>query len=127
MAKPTEAEIEAKRAAISEAREQALHAKADVIRIKARNQAENIRRKADEKAKLIIAKGEAHAAKVEGIVPAEIERKIRLDVHGRPKPMLRGWLRTDLPGTRDGPEMGVRGVHDLLVGTVRQFRLLSSG
>ena len=92
MAKPTEAEIEAKRAAISEAREQALQAKADVIRIKARNQAENIRRKADEKAKLIIAKGEAHAAKVEGIVPAEIERKIRLDVHGRPKPMLRGWL-----------------------------------
>ena len=63
-----------------------------MIRIKARNQAENIRRKADEKAKLIIAKGEAHAAKVEGIVPAEIERKIRLDVHGRPKPMLRGWL-----------------------------------
>ena len=50
MAKPTEAEIEAKRAAISEAREQALQAKADVIRIKARNQAENIRRKADEKA-----------------------------------------------------------------------------
>ena len=111
MAKPTEAEIEAKRAAISEAREQALQAKADVIRIKARNQAENIRRKADEKAKLIIAKGEAHAAKVEGIVPAEIERR----------------HRTDLPGTRDGPEMGVRGVHDLLVGTVRQFRLLSSG
>ena len=108
MAKPTEAEIEAKRAAISEAREQALQAKADVIRIKARNQAENIRRKADEKAKLIIAKGEAHAAKVEGIVPAEIERKIRLDVHGRPKPMLRGWLLA-------------------IVGTVRQFRLLPSG
>ena len=32
-----------------------------------------------------IAKGEAHAAKIEGIVPAEIERKIRLDVHGRPR------------------------------------------
>ena len=117
MAKPTEAEIAAKRAAISEAREQALQAKADVIRIKARNQAENIRRKADEKAKLIIAKGEAHAAKVEGIVPAEIERTIGIG----------GRHRTDLPGTRDGPEMGVRGVHDLLVGTVRQFRLLSSG
>ena len=45
-----------------------------------------------QKAKRAIAKGEAHAAKIEGIVPAEIERKIRLDVHGRPKPLLRGWI-----------------------------------
>lgn len=83
MAKPTNAEIEAKRAVIAEAREQALQAKAETIRVKAHNKAENIRRKADAKAKRAIAKGEAHAAKIEGIVPAEIERKIRLDVHGR--------------------------------------------
>ena len=92
MAKPTDKEIEAKRAVIAEAREQALQAKAETIRVKAHNKADNIRRKADAKAKRAIAKGEAHAAKIEGIVPAEIERKIRLDVHGRPKPLLRGWI-----------------------------------
>mgnify|MGYP000069660839 CR=1 FL=1 len=84
MAKPTDVEIEEKRAIIAEAREQALQAKADIIRVKARNKAENIRKKADGKAKMAIAKGEARAAKIEGITPAEIERKIRLDVHGRP-------------------------------------------
>ena len=41
---------------------------------------------------MAIAKGEARAAKIEGITPAEIERKIRLDVHGRPKPAMRGWI-----------------------------------
>ena len=61
MAKPTNAEIEAKRAVIAEAREQALQAKAETIRVKAHNKAENIRRKADAKAKRAIAKGEAHA------------------------------------------------------------------
>lgn len=139
MAKPTNAEIEAKRAVIAEAREQALQAKAETIRVKAHNKAENIRRKADAKAKRAIAKGEAHAAKIEGIVPAEIERKIRLDVHGRPKPLLRGWIhaiatpgscrghRADLPRSWHRAQMGVRRVHDLLAGTVRQFRLLSSG
>ncbi|KAB6873061.1 hemolysin III family protein, partial [Bifidobacterium longum] len=45
MAKPTNAEIEAKRAVIAEAREQALQAKAETIRVKAHNKAENIRRK----------------------------------------------------------------------------------
>ena len=92
MAKPTDAQIEEKRAIIAEAREQALQAKADIIRVKARNKAENIRKKADGKAKMAIAKGEARAAKMEGITPAEIERKIRLDVHGRPKPAMRGWI-----------------------------------
>ena len=92
MAKPTDAQIEEKRAIIAEAREQALQAKADIIRVKARNKAENIRKKADGKAKMAIAKGEARAAKIEGITPTEIERKIRLDVHGRPKPAMRGWI-----------------------------------
>lgn len=86
MAKPTNAEIEAKRAVIAEAREQALQAKAETIRVKAHNKAENIRRKADAKSQTCHRQRRSHAAKIEGIVPAEIERKIRLDVHGRPKP-----------------------------------------
>lgn len=85
-------DIERKRAAVVEAREQALQAKADAVRVKARNKADNIRRKADSKAKHVIAKGEARAARLEGIAPAEVERKIRLDVHGRPKPAMRGWI-----------------------------------
>lgn len=75
MAKPTNAEIEAKRAVIAEAREQALQAKAETIRVKAHNKAENIRRKADAKAKRAIAKGEAHAAKIEGIAPPKSNAK----------------------------------------------------
>lgn len=92
MSNPTEAQIEQKRAAIAAMNEEATQAKADMIRVKARNKAENIRRKADEKAKKAIAKGEIRAAKVEGIVLPEKERKIRLDVHGRPKPAMRGWI-----------------------------------
>ena len=92
MSRHTDEEIERTRAAVIEAREQALQAKADAVRIKARNKADNIRRKAETKAKLAIAKGEARAARLEGIAPAEVERKIRLDVHGRPKPAMRGWI-----------------------------------
>lgn len=92
MSNPTEAQIEQKRAAIAAMNEEVTQAKADMIRVKARNKAENIRRKADEKAKKAIAKGEIRAAKVEGITIPEKERKIRLDVHGRPKPAMRGWI-----------------------------------
>ena len=92
MNRHTDEDIERKRAAITEAREQALQAKAEAVRVKARNKADNIRRKAETKARLAIAKGEAHAAKLEGIAPAEVSRKIRLDVHGRPKPAMRGWI-----------------------------------
>ncbi|WP_288240947.1 hemolysin III family protein [uncultured Bifidobacterium sp.] len=92
MNRHTDEDIERKRAAITEAREQALQAKAEAVRVKARNKADNIRRKAETKARLAIAKGEAHAAKLEGIAPAEVARKIRLDVHGRPKPAMRGWI-----------------------------------
>lgn len=92
MNRHTDEEIERKRAMVIEAREQALQAKADAVRVKARNKADNIRRKAETKARLTVAKGEARAAKLEGIAPAEVERKIRLDVHGRPKPAMRGWI-----------------------------------
>lgn len=85
-------EIEQKKADVIEAREQALQAKAATVRTKSRNKATNVLQRADEKAKLIIAKGEARAARIEGISTAEVERKVRLDVHGRPKPLLRGWI-----------------------------------
>ena len=62
------------------------------MRANAQAKADKVRRKAECKAKHIIAKGEAKAAKLEGIVPQEVERKVRLDVHGREKPLLRGWL-----------------------------------
>lgn len=86
----TPEQVERKRAAVIEAREQALEAKANLVRTKAHAKAEKIRRKADNKAKRTIAKGEEKAAKLEGIGPREIERKIRLDVHGREKPAMRG-------------------------------------
>lgn len=85
-------EMARRRAAVTEARDQALQAKAAAIRAKARNKANDIRLKAESKARLTIAKGEAHAAKLEGITPAKVVRKIRLDVHGRPKPAMRGWI-----------------------------------
>lgn len=88
----TREQILAKREAVTAAREAAMQAKADRVRLKAELKAQNIRAKADEKAKVVIAKGEAHAAKIEGIVPNEVQRKIRLDVHGRPKPLMRGWF-----------------------------------
>lgn len=84
--------IAAKRAAVIKAREDALQAKADAVRAKSRAKAEAIRHKGEMKARSVIAKGEARAARIEGIAPAEVERKIRLDVHGRPKPLLRGWI-----------------------------------
>lgn len=80
------------RAAVIRAREQALQAKADNARVRADMKAAKIRAKAEAKATHVIAKGEAKAAKIEGIAPKEVERKIRLDVHGREKPLMRGWL-----------------------------------
>lgn len=92
MATIPESEIERRRAVVTAAREAALQAKADAVRIRAHNKADNIRRRGEERARAAIAKGEARAARLEGISPVEVERKIRLDVHGRPKPLLRGWI-----------------------------------
>ena len=69
-----------------------MQAKADAVRAKAQFKAEAIRAKAEEKARHKLAKAENRALKIEGIAPAEVERKIRLDVHGRPKPLMRGWI-----------------------------------
>ncbi|NEG89385.1 PAQR family membrane homeostasis protein TrhA [Bifidobacterium aerophilum] len=86
------AAIAAARDAATKAREAALQAKADAVRVRAKAKAERIRRKGEEHALAVIAKAETKAARLEGISPAEVERKIRLDVHGRPKPLLRGWI-----------------------------------
>ena len=92
MAHRSTPEIEAKRQAVIKAREDHLQAKADAVRATAQARAETIRMKAEEKASKVIAKAEERAARIEGIAPAEVERKVRLDVHGRPKPLLRGWI-----------------------------------
>lgn len=92
MAALTESDIQSKRDAATKARERALQAKADAVRAKGEFKAQAILAKADERAKRKRAKAELKALKIEGIAPAEIERKIRLDVHGRPKPALRGWI-----------------------------------
>ena len=68
--KLTDEQLKEKRQAVIDAREQALKARADAARSKA----------------------ELKALRLEGIAPAEVERKIRLDVHGRPKPAMRGWI-----------------------------------
>ena len=88
---PSDSYVETKRQAVIEACEQALQAKAEAVRVKAQFRAEAIRAKAEEKASRTLAKAENRALKIEGIAPAEVERKIRLDVHGRPKPALRRW------------------------------------
>lgn len=54
--------------------------------------ADAVRAKAKAKAARIMAKAEIKASRIEGIPDMEIERKVRLDVHGRPKPLLRGWI-----------------------------------
>ncbi|WP_217625246.1 PAQR family membrane homeostasis protein TrhA [Bifidobacterium felsineum] len=90
--KPVDPAVAEKRAAAIKAREEALQAKADAVRAKAQFKAEAIRAKAEEKARRKLAKAEDRALKIEGIAPAEVARKIRLDVHGRPKPAMRGWI-----------------------------------
>lgn len=129
-----------KRQAAIEAREQALQAKADAVRAKAQFKAEAIRAKAEEKARHKLAKAENRALKIEGIAPAEVERKIRLDVHGRPKPVdarldsrdcrspvIGGRHRAYMLGTWRESEVGVCRVHDSVADSVHQFGLLPSG
>mgnify|MGYP002244551440 CR=1 FL=1 len=98
MSEREESEIERKQAAVTDAHEQAVRSKAGGARARARLKAEKIRLKAEAKAAHVIAKGEIKAAKIEGIELPELEkknkkpRKIRYDVHGRPKPAMRGWI-----------------------------------
>ena len=93
----TESQIARKQAAVVEAHDQAITSKAEGVRTRAQLKAEQIRLKAEIKAKRVIAKGEIKAAKIEGIDLPELDkykkpRKIRYDVHGRPKPAMRGWI-----------------------------------
>lgn len=92
-----ESQIARKQAAVVEAHDQAITSKAEGVRTRAQLAAEQIRLKAEIKAKRVIAKGEIKAAKIEGIDLPELDkqkkpRKIRYDVHGRPKPAMRGWI-----------------------------------
>ena len=96
MSKQEEAAIEIQqqhqRDTVAEADYRAKKAQAKAIRKQARAKADSIRSKADAKAERVIAKAEAKAAKIEGITVPQIAKRVRLDVHGRPKPLMRGWL-----------------------------------
>ena len=96
MSKHEEAAIEIQqqhqRDTVAEANYRAKQAQAKAIRKQARAKADSIRSKADAKAERVIAKAEAKAAKIEGITVPQIAKLVRLDVHGRPKPLMRGWL-----------------------------------
>lgn len=96
MSKQEEAAIEIQqqhqRDTVAEANYRAKQAQAKAIRKQARAKADSIRSKADAKAERVIAKAEAKAAKIEGITVPQIAKRVRLDVHGRPKPLRRGWL-----------------------------------
>ncbi|WP_288270518.1 hemolysin III family protein [uncultured Bifidobacterium sp.] len=96
MSKQEEAAIEIQqqhqRDTVAEANYRAKQAQAKAIRKQARAKADSIRSKADAKAERVIAKAEAKAAKIEGITVPQIAKRVRLDVHGRPKPLMRGWL-----------------------------------
>lgn len=74
------------------AREQVLKTKAATVRNRAQLKAAGLRLKAEAKADRIVAKATIKAAKIEGVSLEQMERKIRLDVHGRPKPAMRGWI-----------------------------------
>lgn len=63
----------------------------DAIRTNAEHKAERIRRKADLKALRILASAHQRIARLEGS-DTQPAKRIRLDVHGRPKPSMRGWL-----------------------------------
>lgn len=52
--------------------------------------ADEVRTRAKAKAERVIAKGELKARRIEN--KALDIRRIRLDVHGRPKPLMRGWI-----------------------------------
>ena len=96
MSKQEEAAIEIQqqhqRDTVAESNYRAKQAQAKAIRKQARAKADSIRSKADAKAERVIAKAEAKAAKIEGITVPQIAKRVRLDVHGRPKPLMRGWL-----------------------------------
>lgn len=96
MSKQEEAAIEIQqqhqRDTVAEADYRAKQAQAKAIRKQAQAKADSIRSKADAKAERVIAKAEAKAAKIEGITVPQIAKRVRLDVHGRPKPLMRGWL-----------------------------------
>ena len=62
---PSDSYVETKRQAVIEAREQALQAKAEAVRVKAQFRAEAIRAKAEEKASRTLAKAENRALKIE--------------------------------------------------------------
>ncbi len=77
--------------AVEEAQLHARRAEADLIRTRAHSKADTIRQEAERRATRLIAKSEDKARRVERGQNRYV-RRVRLDVHGRPKPLLRGWI-----------------------------------
>lgn len=73
---------------VEQTRLHARQAEAALVRARARNKADIIRRRAERRASALIATGETKARLVE----LGQKHRVRLDVHGRPKPLLRGWI-----------------------------------
>ncbi len=74
----------------TEALRRSRHARAEQIRAKSELKASRIRRRADARIEKVLRKAEEKALDIER--PGRPPRKVRLDVHGRPKPLLRGWI-----------------------------------
>lgn len=72
--------------------EQLIHMKAEYERSKAQHRAAQVRQKAELKAQHILEKGDRKARKIEHSGKNEKQHKVRLDVHGRLKPIMRGWI-----------------------------------
>ena len=88
----TDEEREERLREIARTKDEALQARVDAVRAKASLKAQTIRLKADARAKRALAKGEVKASRLLGVEPPQGARRIRLDVHGRPKPAMRGWI-----------------------------------
>lgn len=90
LASQADAEVEAAMTGLAAQETRQRVRDADIARAQAK--ADSKRAKAERKAKKILTKGEYKARKIELKARGIDFRKVRLDVHGRPKPAMRGWI-----------------------------------
>lgn len=90
LASQADAEVEAAMTGLAAQETRQRVRDADIARAQAK--ADSKRAKAERKAKKILTKGEYKARKIELKARGIDFRKVRLDVHGLPKPAMRGWI-----------------------------------
>lgn len=76
----------------AQAGKRATHVRAEAIRACAEARATAIERRAQARSARLLAKAQAKAARLEGLECAHGGQRMRLDVHGRRKPLMRGWI-----------------------------------